>query len=122
MQIEEFLEQSADRTPDKTALVCDGQRLTYAGIEARSNQLAHVLLAKGLQRWDRVAVYAPNSVDTVLSIFGILKAGGVFVLINPTTKRDKLAYVLNNCRATALVTTRRLSGTALSAAAETPGR
>lgn len=118
MQIEEFLERSAERSPDKLALVCGGQRLTYAEMDQRSNQFAHLLVAQGLQRWDRVVVFTPNSVETAVAIFAILKAGGVFVLVNPTTKREKLAYILNNCRAFALVTTQRLLPVAFSAAVE----
>ncbi len=120
MQVEEFLEHSAERTPEKTALVCGPQRLSYAALESRSNQLAHVLLENGLCRWDRVVVYAPNSLETALAVFAILKASGVFVVVNPTTKREKLAYILNNCRATALITIDGLLPTVLSAASETP--
>jgi non-ribosomal peptide synthetase component E (peptide arylation enzyme) len=45
MLVQEFLENSADRTPDKVGLICDGQRLTYAEIEARANRLANALMA-----------------------------------------------------------------------------
>jgi len=118
MQVEEFLERSAERYPDKTALICGSRRLTYSEIDAASNQLAHALLAGGLERWDRVVVYGPNSVETVLSVFAALKAGGVFLLINPTTKPDKLAYILNNSRATALITTERLLSSVVAIAGE----
>ncbi len=104
MQLEAFLENSARRFPDKTALVCADQRLTYAQIEQQCNRLAHGLLAQGVQRGDRVAVYLENSVEAVLSIFAILKAGAVFMMINPTTKVDKVTYVLNNSSARALIT------------------
>jgi long-chain acyl-CoA synthetase len=53
---------------------------------------------------DRVAVLLDNSPETVVSIFGILKADAVFLVVNPTTKTDKIRYILNNCRAAALVT------------------
>lgn len=120
MQIEEFLEHNAERTPEKTALICGPHHLTYAALETRSNQLAHVLLSNGLCRWDRVVVYAPNCLETALAVFAVLKAGGVFVLVNPTTKREKLTYILNNCRATALITVDRLLPTVLGATSETP--
>lgn len=103
MQVEEFLERSAEEQPDKTALVCRGRRFSYGEVERQANQLAHFLLEQGLRRWDRVVVYAENCAETVVAIFAILKAGGVFVLINPSTKQDKLAYVLNNCRAAFLI-------------------
>lgn len=120
MQLEEFLERSAQASPGKTALVCDGRRLTYEEIEAQANQLANALIQQGVQRWDRVAIFAPNCVETVIAIFAILKARAIFLLINPTTKHDKLAYILNNCRAVCLITNERLLPSALSAAGEVP--
>jgi len=104
LQIEEFLEQSARQFPEKTALVCEDQRLAYREIEEQCNRLAHALIALGIERGDRIAVYLDNSVEAVLSIFAILKAGAVFLVVNPTTKAEKLAYILNNCRARALIT------------------
>lgn len=103
MQLESFLETSAAQFPDKTALVCGKQRLTYTELEQSSNRLAHALLAEGIQRGDRVAVYLGNSVEAVVSVFAILKAGAVFMMVNPTTKADKLAYILNNSRAAAVI-------------------
>lgn len=104
MLIHQFLENSADRLPDKTALICDRQRLTYADLEAQANRLANALRAQGLRRGDRVALYLPNSVEMAVAIFAVLKAGGVFVPINPTTKYDKCAYILNHCAARLLIT------------------
>ena len=94
---------SAERFPEKTALICDGQRLTYAQVEAQANRLANCLRENGLKRGERVVVYLPNSIPLVLAIFAILKADGVFVVVNATMKKDKLAYILNNCRASALI-------------------
>lgn len=104
MQLESFLENSAGRFPDKTALVCAGRRLTYAQLEQDCNRLAHGLRAEGVRPGDRVAVYMDNSVEAIVSVFAILKAGGVFLTINPTTKVEKLAFTLNDSRASALVT------------------
>src|SRR6266567_5910695 len=111
MQVEEFLEQSSRRSPGKTALICQQRRLSYKQVEEQSNQLAHALIEHGVERGDRVAIYLENSVEAVLSIFAVLKAGAVFLVVNPTTKVDKLAYILNNCRAVALITDiRNLAG------------
>ena len=109
MLVQHFLENSAARFPDKTALVCNGQRLTYAEIDSQANQLANALLDHGVQRRDRVVIYMPNCVEAVISIFAVLKAGGTFVVVNATTKQDKLTYILNNCKATAIVTASRQS-------------
>ena len=114
MLVQDFLRSSAQRLPDKVALVCDKRRLTYAELDAMSDRLANALIAQGIGRGDRVAIYLPNSVEAVAGIFAALKAGGVFVLINPSTKHDKLAYMLNNCRASALLTGAGHSGEALN--------
>jgi long-chain acyl-CoA synthetase len=100
--VHEFLEESAERFPDKPALICDGRRLTYRQIEQDANRVANGLLDAGVQRGDRVVVWLPNSVEAVLAIFGILKAGATFVVVNATTKPDKLVYILNDCGATCL--------------------
>ena len=101
--VHQFLEHSAERTPDKIALVCDGQRLTYAEIDAMANRLAHALRNQGLQRGDRVILYLHNSVELVVGIFAAMKAEGVFVVINSTTKTDKLLYTICNSRAAAII-------------------
>jgi amino acid adenylation domain-containing protein len=103
MQVESFLEQSAERFPEKTAIVCGGTRLTYREVEERANRLARSLIAEGVERGERVAVYLDNSVEAVVSVFAILKAGAVFLVVNPTTKVDKLTYILDNCRAKGLI-------------------
>jgi len=103
MQLETFLENSAERFPQKTAIVCGKRRVTYAELDAAANQLAHALIDHGVCRGDRVAIHLENSVETVVSLFAALKAGGVFLVINPTTKCEKLAYILNDCRAAALI-------------------
>lgn len=103
MLVEEFLELSATRFPDKTALITERERVSYAQLEHRANSLAHAFIAAGVTRGDRVAVVLPNSLEAALAIFAILKAGAVFVILHPTIKSDKLAYVLNNCRASAIV-------------------
>ena len=77
--------------------------MTYAQVEAQANRLANCLRENGLKRGERVVVYLPNSIPLVLAIFAILKADGVFVVVNATMKKDKLAYILNNCRASALI-------------------
>ncbi len=103
--VQHFLEASADRLPDKVCLVADGRRLTYAEIETQANRLAHALRAQGVARGDRVTLYLPNNAELVIGIFGVLKAGAVFVVLNYSTKHQKLAYILNNCQAQALITT-----------------
>jgi amino acid adenylation domain-containing protein len=102
--IQDFLEISAARLPDKIALVSDGQRYTYAQLDAMSNRLANALRSQGIERGDRIAVFLENSLESYLAIFAILKAGAVFTVVNHQTKPQKLCYILNDCRAAGLVT------------------
>jgi len=112
--VQDFLHNSAVRHPDKVALICQEQRLTYAWLEQAANRLAHALRESGVMPGDRVVLHLNNSVEVVVGIFAILKAGGVFVAINRSTKADKLLHVLNNCRATALLADGRALGAGLA--------
>lgn len=118
--VHDFLESSAARTPDKVALVCDEQRLTYGQIDAMANRLANALQANGVERGDRVVLFLPNSVELVVGIFAALKANAVFVVVNQTTKQDKLTYMVNNCRAKAIISRARQSGTITAVLANAP--
>jgi len=104
MLLQEFLEHTSERLPHKTALIAGAERLTWSEIEARANRLARSLSSAGVEYGDRVAVLMDNSAEAVISIFGILKADAVLVVLNPTIKAEKLTYILNNCRAAALLT------------------
>jgi amino acid adenylation domain-containing protein len=104
MLLDHFLEDSASRHPQKTALVCGDRRATYADVNGTANALAHAFRALGLGRQDRVCIYYDNSVDTVVSVFAAMKASGIFVVVNPEVKGDKLSYIINDCEARILVT------------------
>ena len=111
MLLEQFLEQTAARVPDKVALVCDGRRVTYREVETESNQLAHGLMVRGVVHGDRVVIFLDNSVEAAIAVWAVLKAGAVFVMVNPSTKPDKLTYLLNNSRATVVIANaKRLCG------------
>jgi len=120
MQVEQFLTRSAQRYPEKTALVAGGTRLRYRELDRLSNRLAHRLEERGVQRGDRVAIYLENTAEAVISIFGALKAGAVFLVVNPGTKADKLAYILNNCRAVALISDVKHGDTLEAVAGQAP--
>jgi len=104
MLLNEFLEKSAELYPHKIALVCRNQRLTYVEINTAANSFSNALIAEGFQRQDRAIVYLDNSVESVISVFGILKAGGVFVIVDPQVKAKKLEYLLGDCKARVLIT------------------
>ncbi len=120
MRVEQFLTDSARRSGDKVALVAGGARVTYRELDRASDRLAGVLAARGIDRGDRVVVFMDNCREAVVAIFAALKAGAVFSPINPSTKPDKLAYVINNCRARALVTQHKLRAVVSAALAQSP--
>lgn len=103
MLVDDFLERSASRFTDKTAIVCGDRRVPYGELEETSNRLAHALLDGGVRPGDRVAVFLENSIEAAVAIFGILRAGGAFVVINHTTKPPKLEYILDDCSARAVI-------------------
>jgi amino acid adenylation domain-containing protein len=118
--ISDFLTASAARLPDKVALVCGGERVTYRDLDERSNALAGFFVERGLTRGDRAVVFGDNTVESVVAFWAVLKAGAVPSVVNPLTKADKLAYVLNDGRARALVTEARLAPSFEPAAARAP--
>jgi len=114
------LENSAARLPDKTALICGNERLTYKEINEKADQLAVSLVDMGIKRQDRVVVVLDNSVESVISIFGILKTGAVFVILNPAMKAKKLHYILKDSGARFLITSTNKSRIIKDAVNELP--
>lgn len=106
--LQEYMGRSAAAAPEKTSLVFRKQRFTWAEVHAQAGRIANALRSLGVQRGDRVALYLDNSPELAIGIFGALAADGIFVVVNAQTKADKLAYVLNDCRARVLVTDRIL--------------
>lgn len=97
------------------ALVCGAARLTYGSIAQAARCVAAGLASLGVRRGDRVVIHVENSIEAVLSIFGTLYAGAVFVMINPTTRAEKLAFILADSEASVLVTDVRSAGVASEA-------
>jgi len=113
MLVQDILHHSAERLPNKAALVCESRRLTYSQLDQMADRLANMFIAAGVRRCDRIAIYLQNSVEAVVSIFAILKAGAVFVPINRTTKPEKLVHILKNCQAKLLLTDERVASDGL---------
>ncbi len=120
MRVEEFLRGSAGRSPGKTALVAGKSRATFRDLDLASDRLAACLAQKGVARGDRVVVFMDNCAEAIVAIFATLKAGAVFSPVNASTKADKLAYILNNSGAVALITQHKLVAAAADALAEAP--
>ncbi|RKG94218.1 amino acid adenylation domain-containing protein, partial [Corallococcus sp. CA053C] len=92
--IHHLVAQQVARTPDATALVVGNERLSYARLDARANQLAHHLRSQGVGPEVRVAVCLERNVDLVTSLLAILKAGGTYVPLDPAYPRQRLDFTL----------------------------
>jgi amino acid adenylation domain-containing protein len=101
--LHQLLTRSAQSYPDRLAVWALGRSLTYAELDRRSNQLAHLLRSRGVQKGDRVGLYAPKSVDVVAAMFGILKAGAVYVPMDVQQPVQRAAYLVENCAMNAVI-------------------
>ncbi len=94
---------AAKRHPEKTALVVEGVDYNYRQLADASLRLAAALQKRGLETGDRVAIYMDNTWSCIIAIYGTLLAGGVFFIINPQTKADKLLFYLEDSEAKILM-------------------
>ena len=99
----ELFEEQVNRTPDNTAVVFEDKELTYAELNARANSLANKLVEKGIKSGDHVALYIERSLEMVIGIYGIIKAGGIYVPINTMYPEDRVEYILKDCGAKVLL-------------------
>jgi acyl-CoA ligase (AMP-forming) (exosortase A-associated) len=102
--IHDFIFDSARRAPGAEALVYGARRLDYATLATEVRQVAQALLALGLNRGERVAVYLEKRVENVTAMFGAAAAGGVFVPVNPLLKPEQVAFIGADCDVRVLVT------------------
>jgi long-chain acyl-CoA synthetase len=99
-----LLEQTAARSPQRTATIFFGAQLTYRTLNAAANRFAHALLGFGLKRGDRVALMLPNCPQFLIAFYGTLKAGGVVTAVNPLYTPRELEHQLNDAGVETLVT------------------
>jgi acyl-CoA synthetase (AMP-forming)/AMP-acid ligase II len=118
--LHDYLSASAQRLPRKVALVCEGERLTYEALDQASDALAGALARRGVERGDRVLVFGGNSPQAVIAFWAILKANAVAVMVNPLTRSEKLAYLLNDCGAAVLIAEASLASVFVQSAAQAP--
>ena len=102
--IHESIFRSAGRKDGAEALVCQEQRIDYAGLACKIETTARALLTLGLGRGERSAVYLEKHLETVIALFGVAAAGGVFVPVNPLFKSEQVAHILTDCNVRVLVT------------------
>jgi amino acid adenylation domain-containing protein len=106
--IHQIFEAQAERTPDAIAVVFEAEQLTYAELNRRANQLAHHLRTLGVGPEVLVAICVERSLEMIIGLLGILKAGGAFVPLDPAYPKERLAFMLKDAQVPALLTQKRL--------------
>ncbi len=104
VQLQELIERQVAATPDALALQFGEQRLSYAQLNARANQLAHWLRGQGVGPDVLVGVAAERSVELVVALLGIVKAGGAYVPMDPDYPQDRLQHMLGDSGVNLLLT------------------
>lgn len=99
-----LLTETAGKHPDKVAVVCKDEKITYAELDQRSSKLASSFIADGLQAGDRVGIFLTKSINSLVGMFATLKAGGVYVPIDPMAPMKRVAYIVDNCGINHLLT------------------
>ncbi|HEY0604396.1 MAG TPA: amino acid adenylation domain-containing protein, partial [Herpetosiphonaceae bacterium] len=103
--LHELIVAQVARTPDAAAVVFEDQQLSYAELNARANQLAHALQARGVGPEVRVGVCLDRSLDLVIALVAILKAGGAYVPLDPSYPADRLQFMVGDAQVLVLLTT-----------------
>lgn len=99
-----IFEEVAERMPDHPALVYKDQTLTYAELNARANQLAHFLQSLGVGPETLVGISMERSIEMIVSVLGIFKSGGAYVPFDPNYPPDRVAYMIEDSKASVILT------------------
>ncbi len=108
--VHELFERRAGETPDAVAAVCGGEELTYAELDRRANRLARHLRRRGVGAEKLVGVLLERSAEMLVAVLGVLKAGGAYLPLDPSYPRERLSYIMEDARASLLITRERLAG------------
>jgi amino acid adenylation domain-containing protein len=104
----EWIEAQVRRTPDDVAVVFERETLTYGELDRRATRLAHALRRLGVSADVLVGVLVERSLDMVVALVGIMKAGGAYLPLDPSFPRERLAYMVDDSGMRVLVTHRGL--------------
>ena len=114
-----LLQEKARQRPERAAVEFDKRILTYDELDRRSNQLAHLLVKRGIGPDRLVGVCMERSLEMVVALLGVLKAGGAYVPLDPAYPSDRIQYVIDDSRVTVLLTQEQLLTTLPTTTAET---
>ncbi|MCK4762052.1 MAG: amino acid adenylation domain-containing protein, partial [Candidatus Aminicenantes bacterium] len=93
-----------ERTPHNTAVVFEGEELSYEELDERASLLAYTLVSQGVRRWDLVGIMVDRSIEMIVGILGILKSGAGYVPLNPRAPLSRSRYILDECGVKLLLT------------------
>ncbi len=102
--IHELFESVVNNSPDKVALTCKGETLTYNDLNERANQLVRCLRANGLKPGTPAGLFMDRSIQMVIAILAILKAGGAYVPLSPTYPKKRLSFMIEDSGINLIVT------------------
>ena len=102
--IPDLLRKTAAQYPNRDAVVYFGNRITYREIDVMANRLAQWLIQQGVKKGDRVALFLPNTPQTIVAYYGVLKMGAVVVQTNPLYTEEELEHQMKDCRASVMIT------------------
>lgn len=102
--IPELFEEQVEASPDKTAVAADGRSLTYRRLNEKANQLARRLKARGLMHGNAAAIMMERSLEATVSMLAVLKAGGVYVPIDPGYPEERIRFLLEDSGARIVLT------------------
>ncbi len=108
--IHQLFEQQAERTPDTLAVVFGDQGLSYGELNGRANRVAHYLNSVGVGIENRVGIFVERSLDVLIGLLGILKAGAAYVPLDPNYPRDRLLLMSEDAGLSLVLTQQRLVG------------
>lgn len=98
-------EEQVNQASSKAALICGAQSMTYRALNERANQVAHLLASRGIGRGKRVGLGLSRSLDLVVALFGILKAGAAYVPLDPSYPSARLAQMISSAGLECVITT-----------------
>lgn len=104
--LHQLIEASAEARPNAEALSYRGDTLNYAALQQAVADTANGLQALGLKPGERVAIYLPKQLETVIALFAVARAGGIFVPVNPLLKPPQVAHILSDSGASLLITSK----------------
>ncbi|MGQ7143936.1 AMP-binding protein, partial [Escherichia sp. SS-MK2] len=101
--LDQLIDEQARETPIHVAMTMGGQSLTYQELQVRSTQVAQALLQKGLKKQERVSILMHRSMDAIVSMIGVLKAGGTYVPIDPHFPVERIHFMLQDSKSVHII-------------------